>query len=461
MTTIIKCCIDKKYIKIPLKLLNSQDRNTLLYSINEGLVFRINTLNNFSNYYFNNNKDKIIKLYDFNENKDIIFIPKFTILKNITFKFVKDIRDLNNKPIDITFNGKLNDQQLQTLNNTEKQLLADYNMLYSLPCGFGKTVLSIYWICKLKLQTLILVHKYDLLNQWIQRLNEFTDIKLDDIYCIGKTKKNKSIQNHTYKIYIGMIQTIMRDDFDDDEIPDTIGLLICDECHHLGAECFCKGLRKIPSKYCISLSATPNRKDGNDKIYQSYTGYNIYKQKRVFNDPITIKFCKYTMDSDKMKKYEKVFTSGNRSKIINILSRDQDRNNKIICLINNLIQNNRKILVLSDRIEQLDLFYEILKDNNKINRSYGKYRENINSCDILLATYSMASEGLDVKQLDTLIMTTPRNDIIQCCGRIMREENNKERFIYDIIDKDINEYTFYVKIKYYKTISNSISELNL
>ena len=79
MTTIIKCCIDKKYIKIPLKLLNSQDRDTLLYSINKGLVFRINTLNNFSKYHFNNNKDKLIKLYDFNENKYIIFIPKFIV----------------------------------------------------------------------------------------------------------------------------------------------------------------------------------------------------------------------------------------------------------------------------------------------------------------------------------------------------------------------------------------------
>ena len=57
-------------------------------------------------------------------------------------------------------------------------------------------------------------------------------------------------------------------------------------------------------------------------------------------------------------------------------------------------------------------------------------------------------------------MATPRNNIIQCCGRIMREENNRERIIYDIIDNDINDYTFYVKLKYYKTISKSITEIN-
>lgn len=458
MTTIIKCCIDKKYIKIPLKILDSQTKITLIEAIKKDLVFRLNPINLFSNYKFNNN-EKIIKLYEYDEDNEIIFIPKFTVLSNITFKFVKDIRDKNNENIEIIFNGKLNNQQLETVNNTENQLLNNYNILYSLPCGFGKTVLSIYWICRLKLQTFILVHKYDLLNQWIQRLKDFTNIKEDDIYCIGSTKQNRNDKNKKYKIYIGMIQTIMRDDFDDEEIPDTIGLLICDECHHLGAECFCKGLKKIPSKYYISLSATPNRKDGNDKIYQSYTGYNIYKQERLFNDPVSIKICKYSFDSDKMKKYEKIFNGFNRSKIINILSEDQERNKKILDLIFELIKNNRKILVLSDRINQLDLFYEVLKDNN-VNRSYGKYREDINNCEILLATYSMAAEGLDVKQMDTLIMATPRNNIIQCCGRIMREENNRERIIYDIIDNDINDYTFYVKLKYYKTISKSITEIN-
>ena len=128
MTTIVKCCIDKKYIKIPLKILDSQTKITLIEAIKKDLVFKINPINLFSNYKFKNN-EKIIKLYEYNEDSEIIFIPKFTVLSNITFKFVKDIRDKNNENIEIIFNGKLNNQQIETVNNTENQLLNNYNIL--------------------------------------------------------------------------------------------------------------------------------------------------------------------------------------------------------------------------------------------------------------------------------------------------------------------------------------------
>ena len=128
MTTIVKCCIDKKYIKIPLKILDSQTKITLIEAIKKDLVFKINPINLFSNYKFKNN-EKIIKLYEYNEDSEIIFIPKFTVLSNITFKFVKDIRDKNNENIEIIFNGKLNNQQIETVNNTENQILNNYNIL--------------------------------------------------------------------------------------------------------------------------------------------------------------------------------------------------------------------------------------------------------------------------------------------------------------------------------------------
>ena len=72
----------------------------------------------------------------------------------------------------------------------------------------------------------------------------------------------------------------------------------------------------------------------------------------------------------------------------------------------------------------------------------------------------LASEGLDVRQLDTLIMATPRSNITQSCGRIMREENNRERLIYDILDFEIYENGFYQRKKYYKQITNTIEEIN-
>lgn len=453
----VSCVIDKRYIRIPLKLIkDTTERKTILENIKKQLTFTVKENNQFK--FYNNKNVKKIKIYIYNEEHEILFIPKFSKLISINLKIIKDISNVN-KEIEVNFKGKLSDCQEQVIKNTEQKLLSEFNMLYSLPCGFGKTVLAIYWICRLKLQTFIVVHKYDLLNQWIQRLKDFSDIKEDEIYTInGQRKQDKSKE---YKIYIGMIQTIMRDDFDINEIPTSTGLLISDECHHLGAECFNKGLRKLHSKYYISLSATPLRKDGTENVYKSFIGYNIYKQKREFNDPVKVYITKYFANEEFKKKNEKILSSIYYSKIISVLSENEERNKKILELTNSLILKNKKILILSDRIKQLNFFYENLKDTIKISRSFGTYKENIYDCEILLATYSKASEGLDVKQLDTLILATPKSNIEQSCGRIMREENNKERLIYDILDIDIYEVGIFQRKKQYKKITDSIEEYNL
>lgn len=454
----ISCVIDKQYIRIPLKCIKDiQLRETITKEIKQQLTITIKEDKRFT-FYKNKNIGKKIELFIYNKEHEILFIPKFSKLKSFELKFVKNVVDLNIENIDLTFKGKVNNQQLKVIQNTEQKLLTDFNILYSLPCGFGKTVLAIYWICRLKLQTFILVHKHDLLNQWLQRLRDFTDIKNEDICLINNFRNQDTTKK--YKIYIGMIQTIMRDNFDNSKIPQTTGLLISDECHHLGAECFNKCLRKLFSKYYISLSATPIRKDGSEKVYKSYLGYNVYKQERDFNDPIKVFICKYSANEEFKKKNEKILSSVYYSKITTIISENKERNKKILDLVFSLISNNKKILILSDRINQLELFYDHLKDKIKVNRSFGKYRENINECDILLATYSMASEGLDVKQLDTLIMATPRSNITQSCGRIMREENQRERLIYDILDFEIYENGIYQRKKYYKQITDSIEEID-
>ena len=348
----ISCVIDKQYIRIPLKCIKDiQTRETITKEITQQLTITIKEDKRFT-FYKNKNIGKKIELFIYNKEHEILFIPKFSKLKSFELKFVKNVVDLNIESIDLTFKGKVNNQQLKVIQNTEQKLLTDFNILYSLPCGFGKTVLAIYWICRLKLQTFILVHKHDLLNQWLQRLRDFTDIKNEDICLINNFRNQDTTKK--YKIYIGMIQTIMRDNFDNTKIPQTTGLLISDECHHLGAECFNKCLRKLFSKYYISLSATPIRKDGSEKVYKSYLGYNVYKQERDFNDPIKVFICKYSANEDFKKKNEKILSSVYYSKITTIISENKERNKKILDLVFSLISNNKKILILSDRINQVE-----------------------------------------------------------------------------------------------------------
>lgn len=446
--------ITKKGIYIPLKLLKSEDiKNLYSQTLIKPLIDK--RFNNFKNPI---SLKQIIKT----DNGNILVIPRFFKLKNYKIKCIKNLLD-NNKTIEINFLKSLNENQILVINKTWDKIINDLNMLYCLPCGFGKTVIAIYIICKLKLRTFILVHKEELLNQWIERLLFFTDIKKEEI---GIIRGNKDIENK-HKIIIGMAQTLMTDTFDNSRIPNDIGLLCCDECHHLGAEKFNKSIQRIPTKYYISLSATPYRKDGTEDVYKSFLGYNVYTQEREFNDDVIVYKYNYEFSKEFKEENEKILNNPRGlAKTISLIALEDKRNEILINLIKHLIKEQKKILILSDRIEQLLILYdEIIKINDidkykdlKINRLFGRYREDIN-CDVLFATYAMAAEGLDVPQLNTLILATPKTDIIQCCGRIMRKSTGETREIYDFVD-DIIEGFYYVRKKHYNTIATMIKNLN-
>lgn len=443
----IKTIISKKGIIIPIAFINQETKSNII----KQLTIKLMTDKVF------HQKPKYIKLWTNIDNKFLI-APRFFKYQNYKFNNVKNLLDSNNKIICLNFLASLNKQQQEVVNNTTKQLLNDLNILYCLPCGFGKTVLAIYWICRLKLKTFILVHKEDLLNQWIERIKQFTDIKTEDIGIINSKKKTI---NDNHKVIIGMIQTIMTNNFDNSIIPQDIGLLICDECHHLGAQQFNQSIRKIPTKYYISLSATPYRKDGSEVVYKSFLGYNEYTQEREFNDPVIVYKCNYEFSQEFKDNNDKFINNVKQfSNLTTAITEHKDRNDKILKLINDLINQDKKILILSNRISQLDYLYSNLKNDKLIiHRSYGKIREDVNNCDILFATYAMASEGLDVKNLNTLILASPITNIIQCCGRIMRENNGTQRLIFDIID-DILETFYYVRKKHYLKFTTQIQNYN-
>lgn len=445
----LKIIISKRGFIIPLSLNNKEELNMLLKQL---MIYT-----KFDNIYFK--KQEIIKLW-INEDNKFLIIPRFFKYNNFKFSVIKNILDSKIKNIAIIFNGSLNEQQEKVITNTKDNLINDYNILYCLPCGFGKTVLSIYWICKLKIKTFILVHKEEILKQWVDRLKQFTDLTDTDIGIIQGSNKKVSEDN---KIIIGMIQTIMTDKFDDSILPLDNGLLICDECHHLGAQQFNKAIRKIPTKYYISLSATPYRKDGLEDVYKSYLGYNEYKQEREFKDNVIIYKCNYVFNEDFKKNNESILNNIKQfSNLTTLITNEEDRNKKIINLIDKLLNQKRKILILSNRIKHLDYLYLNVKEKNKetiISRLYGKYRENINNCDILFSTYSLASEGLDIKTLNTLILAAPMTNIIQCCGRIMRENNGTDRFIFDVID-DIVYNFYYVRKRHYLQFTDKIQNYN-
>ena len=239
---------------------------------------------------------------------------------------------------------------------------------------------------------------------------------------------------------------------------DDFGLTIIDEVHHISAEVFCKALQNIVTMYNLGLSATMSRKDGLTKVFKMFLGEVIHKEKNKTDDCILIKAICYKSNDEEFNQLEYDFKGYIKfTTMINKLCNHNCRSQLIVdVIINELkLNNNQQIMILSVFKSLLVYIYKALQHNNIINIGYyiGGMKQNelkeSESKQIILATYGMASEGLDIKTLTTLIMATPKKDIQQSIGRIMRQKHDNP-LVIDIIDShDIFKKQWYVRKNYY------------
>ena len=295
------------------------------------------------------------------------------------------------------------------------------------------TVVALYLACELKSKTLVIVHKEFLVNQWKDRIEEFTTAKVGII-------QQKKVEIEGKDIVIGMLQSISQRKYPK-EIFDTFNLVIIDECHHTSAETFSKALPLISTKYNIGLSATPTRKDGLSKVFKWFLGdiEFLIKKREISNVNVIV----YNCFSNSIF-YKECFNKIGKINIplnINNIAEFEERNKFITNLIPDLIKNNRNILILSERrqhiinLKKMILELGICTAGLYIGGMKQLDLENSEKMDIILATYQMASEAFDCKKLDTLIMVTPKGDIVQSVGRILRKQHEKTSpLIIDIVD---------------------------
>jgi len=235
-----------------------------------------------------------------------------------------------------------------------------------------------------------------------------------------------------------------------------------DECHHLGASYFSKALMKIQTKCMLGLSATPDRDDGLGCIFEYYLGDYIIKQLKRAPDKEAVVKAVWFHSEDPLYKEVPVDWKGETvcAKLLNQVAEFESRNIKIMEIIKEYAKDpNRFILILSDRISQLEWF------SNAFNTTYvhGFYiggmkqstlDENAEKCQILLATYQMASEAFSVKKLNTIVLATPRKKVEQSTGRIFRQRVDERKVaphIIDIIDShDCHKRRWYIRQKFYK-----------
>jgi superfamily II DNA or RNA helicase len=237
----------------------------------------------------------------------------------------------------------------------------------------------------------------------------------------------------------------------DIEVADTHTYLCCSKntfegivtsnCHHLSAEVFSQAMKKVNVSYTLGLSATPKRKDGLTKVFLWHIGDILFTPKNK-KDTVSVEIKNYTNDTEIYSKEELMFNGKlNLSRMINNICNFEPRTAMVIETVKEVLskESDRKILVLSDRRNHIDEIIKALQDSGvSAAQYYGGLKDTVlkeaEKKTVIGGTFSYTSEGLDIKGLDTLILASPKTEITQICGRILREKEEDRKYVPLIID---------------------------
>jgi superfamily II DNA or RNA helicase len=229
-----------------------------------------------------------------------------------------------------------------------------------------------------------------------------------------------------------------------------IGTVIVDEAHHICAEVFSRSLFKMCPRHIYGLSATPDRKDGLTKVLHWFMGPTFFSierenQKQVCVFPVMFD-CPQFRECPPTTRFGKLCLA----EMINLLTYNEERNKLLVDLIQKA-SKDRHLLVLSDRRAHCEWLHSQFPENSGLYMGGMKQvkLEESSKKNIIIGTFSQAHEGLDIPSLDTVILATPKSDIKQSIGRILRETTGKKNdpHIYDICDHWSMLFSMYSKRK--------------
>ncbi|MDP4175951.1 MAG: DEAD/DEAH box helicase family protein, partial [Bacteroidota bacterium] len=393
------------------------------------------------------NKPRVISCHE--DYPDYIALPRGCLeeIKKLLSTLSINIQIVDNrntgKTVDVEFSGQLMHEQEEAV-----KAITSHDMgILAASTAFGKTVIAINIIARRKVNTLILVHRKQLMGQWVNRLSEFLQIDPKEIGTYGGGKRKT-----TGKIDVALIQSISRKN-EVDSIISEYGQIIIDECHHISAFSFELAIKNAPAKYILGLSATITRKDGHHPIIVMRCGPVRYSddpkkqaEKRPFDHLILPRFTGFRMPIEKTEKeltiqelYSEITINEARNLFI---SEDVIRN----------FEKGRNSLILTERTVHVKLLKELLckkiSDVHMLTGSMGT-KETKNTLRkivetplekplTLIATGKFIGEGFDEPRLDTLFLAMPiswKGTLAQYVGRLHRlHENKHEVQVYDYID---------------------------
>ena len=430
-----------------------KNNEVLISQLQEELT--MNPIINFS--MTNDNDQKTFKIYT--ENDKRLYIPRYYGLQKFGIPDKCTLSEGTHCE-NMVFQGTLRDQQLEPVNNFIKAASDPLKRggIISVPCGFGKTIMSVYIACHFQKKTMFVSHKDFLNQQFIETVKQFVpNAKIGII-------KQKKVDVDGKDFVVASLQSLAMRDYDINIFKE-FGLVIIDEVHHLGAEVFCRAFQKLNVSKILGLSATLNRKDGMRKVFEYYIGKSVYKLIKKDEVNVNVEIHKY-FDPNVEYSRNLLLWNGkpNNTGMISNICSFVPRNNYIIDVLKRVLKEepDRKVLILSERRNQLTALEELI-DVFNISDDVGYYVGGMSQKtldesakkNIIMATYQMAAEGMNIPSLNTVIFASPISDIQQSVGRILREKPSERKYIPLIIDiwDEFSLFTRkgYTRIKYYKS----------
>jgi superfamily II DNA or RNA helicase len=404
----------------------------------------------------------------YRESTKKIYVPRFFGIEH--FGEPKETKIPDGDDISVPFVGTLRDYQVEVVKAYCDATKTSSGGLVNLPCGYGKTTVALNIVSVMRKKTLIIVHKEFLLNQWVERIQQYLPSA-----NVGRIQ-GQIIDIENKDIVIGMLQSLSMKDYDD-SVFSSFGMLLIDEVHHIGSEVFSCALFKIVTKYTLGLSATMDRKDGTTFVFKMFLGDIVYKISEKKQRNVQVRAIQFKSDDRAFNTVEYDFRGNPAySTMISKLCEHRPRSEFILKVVQDMFIENpaQQIMIIAHNKNVLTYLHDAISERKIATVGYyvGGMKESAlkttEEKQVVIATYAMAAEALDIKTLCTLIMVTPKTDIEQSVGRILRSDHEMP-VVVDIVDshdpfiKQWNKRkTFYKKENYkiIKTCSNAYKPID-
>jgi superfamily II DNA or RNA helicase len=397
------------------------------------------------------------------EKESFVLLPRGFIGRLLRFcnhqKIKYHLIDERKKLTDVNFSFKasLHEYQQQAVNITDKKEIG----IIVAPPGSGKTIMALAVVANKRQPALIIVHRRQLFDQWVERIQSFLGIAEAFIGKIAPGQQK--IGTH---LTVAMIQSLATVDTKSD-LFNSFGLIIIDECHHIPAKTFREVIMRFSSYYLYGLTATPIRKNNDEKLIFIHIGDVIHEVRFPTENSLSPKKISVIIrETDLLIPFD--HKTDKTETLHQILIHDSARNQLIIEDVKTEVNTGRKILVLTERKAHIEVLRQYLKNKYEVITISGEDAVSVRKSklqqikeghfQVLISTGQFFGEGTDLDNLGCLILAYPfafDGKLIQYIGRVQRGETTPVIYDYRDIYIDYLEKQFRQRNRYYKKLLNT------